>query len=246
MRFWIVSELYYPDESATGYLLTKIAEGLSQFYPISVISCRNTQCADHTGHQVKEQRNGVTIWRSWVSHLDKNNLFFRLINATTSTIALFVRTLRLINAGDIVLVVTNPPFLPFVTKIACTLRGAKIMLLIHDVYPNVLVASGILKPLSIVSRLFDRLTRNLYKSVNAIIVLGRDMQHLVSEKIPSRNDHITIIRNWAETDTVYPLPKNENPYLKQLNLQDKFVLQYAGNMGRTHGLENILKCAISL
>ena len=32
-RLWVVSELYYPEETSTGYLLTVIAEGLARAFP---------------------------------------------------------------------------------------------------------------------------------------------------------------------------------------------------------------------
>ena len=28
MKIWVISELYYPDEAATGHYMTRIAEGL--------------------------------------------------------------------------------------------------------------------------------------------------------------------------------------------------------------------------
>jgi colanic acid biosynthesis glycosyl transferase WcaI len=39
------------------------------------------------------------------------------------------------------------------------------------------------------------------------------------------------------------LPKELNRLLKDLQLQEKFVVQYCGNMGRTHGLETLFEAA---
>ncbi|MDL2290460.1 hypothetical protein LJB95_03550, partial [Paludibacteraceae bacterium OttesenSCG-928-F17] len=36
-KLWIVSELFYPDETGTGYILTKIANRLTQKYDVNVI-----------------------------------------------------------------------------------------------------------------------------------------------------------------------------------------------------------------
>ncbi len=36
-RLWIVSELYYPEETSTGYYLTKIAEGLAASFDVKVL-----------------------------------------------------------------------------------------------------------------------------------------------------------------------------------------------------------------
>ena len=36
-RLWVISELYYPEETSTGYYLTKIAEGLADDFEVKVI-----------------------------------------------------------------------------------------------------------------------------------------------------------------------------------------------------------------
>ena len=37
-RLWVVSELYYPEETSTGYYLTRIAEGLTTNFDVKAIS----------------------------------------------------------------------------------------------------------------------------------------------------------------------------------------------------------------
>ena len=44
-RVWVVSELYYPEQSATGYYLTGIAEGLTGMCSVGVISGQPTYAA---------------------------------------------------------------------------------------------------------------------------------------------------------------------------------------------------------
>jgi glycosyltransferase involved in cell wall biosynthesis len=55
-----------------------------------------------------------------------------------------------------------------------------------------------------------------------------------------------IIPNWADVDEIVPMQREENAFLARLRILDKFVIQYAGNMGRTHGIENLLASARSL
>ena len=38
MTLWIISELYFPEQTSTGYILTKIAEGLAEEYNVQVIT----------------------------------------------------------------------------------------------------------------------------------------------------------------------------------------------------------------
>jgi glycosyltransferase involved in cell wall biosynthesis len=85
--------------------------------------------------------------------------------------------------------------------------------------------------------------RWLYSHASAVVVLGRDMQALVEGRAVERRGAVVIIPNWADIDAITPAPRPTNPLLQELGLQEKFVVQYSGNMGRTHDLESIVECA---
>jgi glycosyltransferase involved in cell wall biosynthesis len=147
--------------------------------------------------------------------------------------------------GDKVLVVTNPPLLPFLVTVATKIKKCASVLLVHDVYPEVLVAAGVLKTDSTLFKAIQALAHWLYNQVAAVVVIGRDMANIAITKC---NEHkkIHLITNWADLDTVNPSFKQENNVLKLHRLLDSFVVQYCGNMGRTHGLEYILESAMKL
>jgi glycosyltransferase involved in cell wall biosynthesis len=96
------------------------------------------------------------------------------------------------------------------------------------------------------ARLINGLTRKLYLSVEQIITLGRDMRKLVGDKLVHSTRPVAVIPNWGNVFAVNPIPRAVNHLLRELKLDDKFVIQYSGNIGRTHGLEDILKAALRL
>lgn len=243
---WVISELYHPEDNATGHLLTHIAEGLAERYPVRVLCSQPTYNARGTRAPVCEEHGGVPIRRCRATALNKNVLVLRVINLVTISIALFVQTLARVRRGDFVLVVTNPPLLPFLVAAACKLRGAPFLLLIHDVYPEVLAATGMVKPDALLARGVDALSRRLYRGAERIIVLGRDMARLVAPKLGPARNNLVVIPNWADLDQVCPTPRPSNALLRKLGLTDKFVVLYAGNMGRTHGLEGLAQAAATL
>jgi colanic acid biosynthesis glycosyl transferase WcaI len=242
-RVWIVSELYYPEETSTGYLLTRIAEGLAAHGPVSVLCAQPTYSARGIRAPATEVRNGVSIRRCRGTTLNKDVLPFRFLNLVTISLAIFAGVMRHVSRGDRVIVVTNPPLLPFVVAAACRLRGARSLLLVHDVYPEALVIAGILRAGGLADRICAWLSRRLYRAVDRVIVLGRDMAALVSQKLPAGSDKIVLIPNWADVDDIAPEPRSANPLLKELGLESKWVVQYAGNMGRTHAVEDLLEAA---
>jgi colanic acid biosynthesis glycosyl transferase WcaI len=240
---FVVSELYYPEETSTGYFLTKIAEGLATEYSVTALCSQPTYSARGNCFPYREMYNGVRIQRCRSTAFDKDKLPLRLLNLITISISITLAAISQVRRNDCMLVVTNPPILPFLLFLAGRIRKAKYILLVHDVYPEVLIASGMVRQKGLLARLLVFLNKRLYNGASRVIVLGRDMQRLVAEKSEGITERLLIIPNWADLDQIVPLQKSSNLLLKNLNLLSKFIIQYSGNMGRTHGLELLVEVA---
>lgn len=243
---WIVTELYYPEETSTGYYLTKIAEGLSGDFNVKVLCGQPNYSARGLRAPKQEVHKNVEIFRAVGTTFDKNVILFRLVNMLTLSLSILFKAILKFQKGDRVLVVTTPPSLPFITAIASLLKSSQYILLIHDNYPEILVAANKTKEDSMFVRSLHFLNRWLYKYAAKIIVVGRDMKILVENKTKGLDIPIEIIPNWAELENVAPADRAQNPLLKELNLENKFVFLYAGNMGYPNDLESIIECAENL
>jgi glycosyltransferase involved in cell wall biosynthesis len=243
---WVVTELYYPEETSTGYYLTRLAEGLTDRFRVKVLCGQPTYSARGTRAPKRETHRGVEIFRAAGTTLDKNVIFFRLINMLTLGISVFIGALRHFQKGDRVLVVTTPPILPFITACASLIKGAGYVLLIHDNYPEILIAAQKTKEDSLLVGAVNFCNRWLYKYASKIIVCGRDMHELVAKKTEGLDVPIETIQNWAELETVRPFPRHENELLRKLGVENRLVFLYAGNMGYPNDLESIIDCAENL
>jgi colanic acid biosynthesis glycosyl transferase WcaI len=242
-RLWIISELYYTEITSTGYYVTGIAEFLVSDADVRVI-CGQPNYASRGKPIVRvETRNHVHITRVRGLRLDKNVLGFRLLNMLSLSLSVFLKQLSSFGRGDSVLVVTTPPLLPFVTAIAALIRGSGYTLLVHDVYPEQLIATGILKKSSPIVSLIDLMNRWVYKHARTIIAVGRDMKELLEKKTNKLDIPVVFIPNWAEIEQIAPAPREHNKLREQLGLHDKFVVLSAGNFGRPNDLETILAAA---
>lgn len=241
-QVWVVSELYYPEETSTGYFLTGIAEGLARSFATGVICSPPTYAARSLRVAPSEERNGVLIIRCPSTRLNPRMLLYRLINALTMAASIGYAVFRRVRRGHKVIVVTNPPLLPWVVRAAAVTRGASCVLLVHDVYPEVLAAAGLLRPNSLLYRLLRRMAHSLYRGFREVVVLGRDMQELVAQKLRATDRPPRVIPNWGDIESVTPVA-GVNPIRDRLGLAGKFVVQYAGNIGRTHDIELVLQAA---
>jgi colanic acid biosynthesis glycosyl transferase WcaI len=243
---WIVTELYYPEMTSTGYYLTAIAEGLTGTFDVKALCGQPNYSARGVRANSHEVHNNVEIFRCIGTTLDKNIIPFRLLNMLTLSLSIFFKALFNFKKGDKVLVVTTPPSLPFITALASLLKGANYTLLIHDNYPEILIAVDKTSENSVLAKSVNYANRWLYKFAQKIIVCGRDMKTLVEQKTSGLDIPISFIPNWAELEQVKPQPRSKNRLLAELNLQNKFVFLYAGNMGYPNDLESIIECAEKL
>lgn len=245
-RLWVVSELYYPEMTSTGYYLTQIAEGLADSFVVKVLCGQPNYSARGQRAPKHEFCNSVEIFRAAGTTLNKNVIIFRLVNMITLGISVFFQGLRRFRSGDIILVVTTPPAMPFVVAFAALLRGAQYTLLVHDNYPEILIAAGKTSKSSFLVSLVNFCNRWLYKHAARFIAVGRDMHELLAVKSAGFGTPISVIPNWAELETVEPRPREGNLLLDELRLADKFVFLYAGNMGHPNDIETIISAAEAL
>jgi len=239
-RIFVLSEIFHPETTSTGYYLTSIAERLSQSFKVQAI------CADpaegptlpraETYRRVQIERLGRMSMTDMAVHR-------RALGAFSRALRMFFRLLRRLHAGDIVLTVTNPPLLPPLVALGCLLKRTRLVLLVHDIYPDAAVAAGVLNRGSVGARIWGGLQRWVYRRADRIICLGRDARALIVRKEPRIAGKLAVIPNWAETDTVQVSAKKDSSFALSQRVRQRFVVLYAGNLGRTHDPDLIIDAA---
>ncbi|HEX6280037.1 MAG TPA: glycosyltransferase family 4 protein [Pyrinomonadaceae bacterium] len=242
-RLWLICELYFPEVNATGHYVTQIGTGLADEYDVNVICAQPNYLSRGIRAPKRDTHHGVKIVRVWSTTLNKDFLPFRILNMLTVGLSMFVRSLVSLRRGDRVLVVTAPPSLPYTTALASLLKGASYTVVLHDLYPDILVALGRTSRQSHLSGLIEHLNRWLYKHAAALIVVGRDMERTVACKAEGLETPIYYIPNWADLEAVSPMPRSSNELLNDLDIANNFVLMYAGNIGHPTDIETIIDAA---
>jgi glycosyltransferase involved in cell wall biosynthesis len=112
-----------------------------------------------------------------------------------------------------------------------------------DVYPEALTALGVMEPGSFIARCWTLLNRLSYRRAVKVAVLGRDMIPLLQSHYGIPPDRITTIPHWSAAEPAQPGPFTGNSLARQLGLEDKFVVQYSGNMGLLHDIDALVRAA---
>lgn len=232
---WIISELFFPNQTSTAFILTHIANALSLKYNINVITATPiVNCTSLNENSLSEtiQVNRVKAFKD-----TNSSSLNKVIKLIIITFRLLFKSLKEIKKSEKIFFVTNPaPFVLFIPFIKW-IKKAEVILLVHDVFPENTIPAGILKE-GIVYKFFKILFNLSYSSADTLIVLGEDMKEIVSNKIKHNRKNkvrIEVIQNWYEPN-IQPLTN-----LKQ---NKKIVLQYAGNIGRVQGLVEFVSAII--
>jgi hypothetical protein len=231
---WIISELFYPDEVSTAQILTDIAIKMSNEQKVSVLAGPiGYEKSYHSNNFVLTEN--IKIHRVSLPTFDKNNLLQRALKLILLTIKMSFFILFNIKKGDRVIQVTNPIFLILTTSWIKKMIGFRLEILVHDVYPENLVPAGFLEKNSLKFRVISKFFNYSFMRADRLIVLGEDMKQLMISKTKGRVSRIDIVPNWAD-DNIQPIEDlDKSEYLK-INLKNKVVIGFAGNLGRVQGI----------
>lgn len=235
---WVVSELYYPEETSTGNVMTTIAEGLADEFTTRVVCAQPTYSNRGTRAPDCETHNGVDISRVRSTTFSTGSILGRLANMvtiTTSTALLLSRNMR---SGDTVFVVTNPPIAPYVVSVIARLKGVTTVLVVHDIFPEILEAvSGrraIYAPL-------HWLSRRLYSTIEHVAVIGPDQRELIESKVPQQSrPHVHVIPLAHDDGFDGHIDRSASRFFEETlgHLEEESVVfQFAGNIGPLQGVD---------
>lgn len=231
----MVTELFYPEETSTAYILTKISGELAREFGMQVFAGPVSYGRRAHHNMLKPPIEDCCIERVWAPRLNKNKLLGRAARFLLLTFGLGWKTLLKSRRSDAVFAVTNPAPLLVALALIRKVRRFQLVFLVHDVFPENAVAAGIIRSDHILYPLIKRMFDWAYGSADAVITIGRDMSEVIARKSPACADRITLIENWADHPLMERFARDQS-LIPSMGLADRIVVQYAGNIGRAQGL----------
>ncbi len=242
MKIIIHTMYYLPEFGSAPILMSELASYLaSRGHQVEVVTTIPRQRGKkyHGRLYVKELNNGFLLKRFWTNATA--HPLGRLIAWNIYTMWSIFNILTM-HKGDVVFLRSPPLQLGITGMCAKKLKGAKVLLNVQDIHPDLAIESGVLRnPLAV--KLAKKFEKWVYDHSGDIVVISDGFkQNLVDKRVSP--EKIQVIPNWVDADFLKPLPK-ENPVAKKLFLHNKFVLLYSGTitMSSYLSLERMLEVA---
>lgn len=246
MRVVFVNRYGPPDHSATSQMLADLAASLvAKGMAVTIVASR--QRYDDPGARLtsSETWQGVEIRRIWTSRFGRAQLLGRALDYLTFYLRLPATLWGLLKRGDVAIAKTDPPLVGLVVALVARLRGCVFVNWLQDVFPEVAVKLGEPKlPRSAVWFLQRLRNASLRAAAMNVCVGTRMAAYLAAQGIPA--ERLLVIPNWAHEDAIQPMPVRDSALRATLGLGEKFVVGYAGNLGRAHDCDTIYSAAARL
>ena len=239
MAIVFVNRFFSPDYSATSQLLTDLCTALAQQgQQVTVITSRQMINDPYAQLPACEILHGVQVRRVWSPNFGRMSLSGRSLDYLGFYLSAAWCALRIVQPGDTLVAKTDPPMLSVVMGWVAALRGARLINWLQDLFPEVATALGIQVLTGPLAGILKKVRNQSLKQAEMNVVLGRLMaERLRAEAIPG--NQIRVIHNWADGQQLYPLAAKDNPLRRDWDLEQRFVIEYSGNMGRAHEFESL-------
>ena len=246
MHICFFNRSYWPDQAATGQLLTELAEDLVARHgcDVTVVAGRALHARGDYGRGiapvVRERRNGVTILRANGSRFRPRRFAGRAANYLTYFTSATLAGLH-VSKPDVVVSLTDPPIVGLAALWTARRTGARFVYVCEDIFPEV---AALLEDFhnETVNRTLDRINRRLLREADAVVALGDRMRRRLVEEKGADPARVEVIHNWADCEAILPCPK-DNAFAREHGLVDRFVVMHSGNIGLSQNLDTVIEAA---
>ena len=245
MKILLINQFFYPDPVATSQMMTDLAVDLAVAgHQVRVLTSRSAYLSNKSRLARFQEYRGIKIYRTFSTNFGKGKTLGRVTDYLSFYLSVFLKAL-FFKKQDVVMTLSSPPLIALVGLFLKYLRGHRFCYWVQDLYPEVAVRLGFLTEKSVVTRVSNQVSKFILRRADHVVAIGEYMKELLISKGVS-DHHLSVIHNWSDGKEIYPVKKDENPFVKEHDLSNRFVVLYSGNMGHPHPVKAILEAAKEL
>ncbi len=239
----LLNEYFPPDTAATAKNAALVANALAERHHVTVLAGRPSYdpTERHGMYWLKrEQQGNLSVERVGSTAFSRVRMKGRLANYLSYLALSIPHALSM--KPDVVLAMTDPPMEGIVASAVARFFGRPFVYNVRDLYPDMALASGILRP-GIWSDAWEESHRKALRQAVRVVVLGEDMRDRIVEKgvDPSR---VAVIRDAVPFSDIPPAI--DTSVVDEIRGRFRFVIVHAGNLGFYGAWQTLVKAACML
>lgn len=192
---------------------------------------------------VRENMDGLLIYRSWIYASGSKRILPRLLNYFSFVFTSLFVGLFSISRKDVIICESPPLFLGITALLIKWIKSSKLVFNVSDLWPESAEKLGIVEN-KVVLKPAYLLEKILYKNANLVSGQTQGIIDNIQSRYPKTP--LFLLRNGIDTEQ-FSAPGNRKDWREQHGLRDMdFVAVYAGIIGHAQGLEIIVEAANQL
>ncbi|EOW2078056.1 glycosyltransferase family 4 protein [Vibrio mimicus] len=208
-------------------------------YEVTII----TPAAGQSEKLVKETLDGVSVWRFSSGQMKDAGKVKRAINETLMSFRAWSAIKDELNSDTFDGIVYYSPsifFGPLVKKIKKRC-GCFAYLILRDLFPQWAIDQKLIRADSLIAKYFRFFELLSYDQADSIGLMSERNEE-VFKRLNGKAYPTQILRNWA---SLKPCPRaaEDESIREQLNLNDKVIYFYGGNIGHAQDMANLMRLA---
>lgn len=254
MNFVFLNQYYPPDAAPTGIMLERVVqEVVAAGHEVTVICAKGGYASKGTDDEELEraeelQQDGVKVVRVGATSFGRGTFIGKLVDYVSFYVGVVLALASLSHKPDKIVALTTPPYLSILARVFSKMHGCSHSHWVMDLYPDVMVAHGMLKSGSVLHRLLAAFARWGFggQRCSEVISLGPDM----AKRVACYMGSVKLspwVPLWSGSRSMQAEPQQVMSLRKSRGWkEDDLVVMYSGNMGLGHLFDEILEVASGL
>lgn len=246
MRILLLTAYFPPDTGSASHLYYELGkEFQKRGHEVVVVTNKPSYFPQGDMERYKkkiwfrELYDGISVIRIDVPKLPRHIPLARAIWQFLLACA-FLMPILLIKKPNVILVYSPPITLGFIGWIAKIFRDIPFILNVQDLFPQSVIDMGLLKNRFFIL-LAESMEKFIYKRASYITVHSfGNREHVIKKGV--KQERVLVIHNWVDTEFIKP-GKKENLFSDKFNLNNKFIVSFAGVLGYSQDINVILESA---
>jgi colanic acid biosynthesis glycosyl transferase WcaI len=241
----VLDQYYPPDPVPTARHVRGLAERLAaDGHSVAALVGQPSYVAGQAKEPARAQIGGVDVSRIELgSHTGRVSMSARVLGYARYLAGSWWRSRR--REPDLVICFHNPPILALVAASIARRAGARMLYVIQDIHPDIVVAAGWPRVPRPAIWLWEAANRRMLGAADRIVVLGEGMKRTLVDGKGVPADRVEVLPPWPDPEL--DARPTDLEWRRAHDVQDdELLIVHAGNMGIMHPLDPLLDAAEAL